>query len=249
MVMEVVLCRIRKAFTLLEFLFVIVIIFILAGITLHALNTVKKAASSIACHNNLRQMGLATHLYAMENKTHLPFPNASYLGPGESSELCWFNALDRYLFGSLPGTNKASERLHDVKQDPIIKTLGPQWFSNAHTIKMNEYLSRDTTGTVGTKYFWSLADISKPASTILLFDGKAENNKTSTGQPGSQATQTEGTEGDVMRRHADRANVLFVDGHVESRNEKHQTSGDGMGWKLNETTLIWKPWTNLVANP
>jgi prepilin-type processing-associated H-X9-DG protein len=45
-----------------------------------------------------------------------------------------------------------------------------------------------------------------------------------------------------MRRHGAKANVLFVDGHCELRDEKAQTTGDGWGWKVNETRLTWKPW-------
>lgn len=61
-----------RAFTLIELLVVIAIMAILATLLLPVLSRSKAQAYNAACVNNLRQLGIATRLYAEDNQERLP---------------------------------------------------------------------------------------------------------------------------------------------------------------------------------
>src|SRR5262245_48525924 len=59
------------AFTLLELLVVIVVLSILAALLLPALGQAKEKARVVGCLSNLRQIGVAMHLYANDHEDEL----------------------------------------------------------------------------------------------------------------------------------------------------------------------------------
>jgi prepilin-type N-terminal cleavage/methylation domain-containing protein len=87
----------KTAFTLIEILIVIAIIAILAALLLPALSLAKSKGLRISCMNNLRQLGVACHVYMADNDGRL-VENWPYALQPNLQTNCWMHGNMRFAF-------------------------------------------------------------------------------------------------------------------------------------------------------
>ncbi len=233
--------RSPDGFTLIELLVVIAIIAILAGMLLPALAKAKAKAQTTQCTSNVRQLGLATHMYGLDNEEQLP-------ATGQNTDpYVWIPLIKPYIGNR--DTNAATTK-GGVFNCPTLIAIAHQNVQIAgRCYAVSEKLDRanDTFTKLGGR---KLMQANRPNQTLLLGDGA--RNKTLTGVyywiecwaaiPGTgKGPNLEPAVYPPL--HNLRANVAFVDGHAESlktnvtaiRCTGHQgTKGNGNIWDFEQ---------------
>jgi prepilin-type N-terminal cleavage/methylation domain-containing protein len=109
----------QRGFTLIELLVVIAIIAILIGLLLPAVQKVRETAARIKCSNNLKQLGLAVHDFAGNNKSR--FPNANLNG----TDPCGYRFTDSSsgspVVYPINNVNALAALLPYLEEDPLFR--------------------------------------------------------------------------------------------------------------------------------
>jgi prepilin-type N-terminal cleavage/methylation domain-containing protein/prepilin-type processing-associated H-X9-DG protein len=222
--------RHSAGFTLIELLVVVAIIAILAALLLPALSNSKETAKRIRCVSNLRQLGFAAQMYWDDHDGKaFPFKVLEPWGETNSGQIYWFGWLEQ--------EGAEGERAFDAKLGPLyeyVNGLGVEicpslnYASGHFKLKAkgaaygygyNVHVSTNETG--GARSVESIRD----TSGVALFGDAAQiNDFQPPAAPDNPLLEEwyylDSADGSTSYpnahfRHRFRANVVFVDGHVD----------------------------------
>lgn len=202
-----------QGFTLTELLVVIAIVAVLAALISAGVSRARASAQSSRCVNNLRQLGALFLGYLPENNSSIPY----YAVGG--SDFTWINYLD-----------KSNDRIPPSAGISVCPTVMPKQYKDRYSV-----YGMDVTGGQGGFYphpFTPAAQVyafmvrfnsmvGDPSRRILLADSmvrsaSAWNAKNQVAYIRLASTPQGGDQGALHCRHQGKANLLFLDGHVES---------------------------------
>jgi prepilin-type N-terminal cleavage/methylation domain-containing protein/prepilin-type processing-associated H-X9-DG protein len=195
-----------RAFTLIELLVVIAIIAILAALLLPTLGRAKDSAKSILCLNQMRQISLATRLYAEENNDEFPRSQHSAFA---NRQLPWERAIAPQL--GVTGGSPPRGPIFCLGSITARKIEQPAHLSYGFNYFFEVGAEDDYPGKPQT---WrKLASIPKPTSTINYAEISiaADHVMPALGWLSGADAANE----IASTRHKQKSNYAFVDGHAE----------------------------------
>jgi len=220
----------KRGFTLVELLVVISIIALLLSILMPSLQKAKEGARAVVCGNNVRQLGMAWRLYAVNNDDWFPIGLFWFASESTGEPMAWWHDKPWGIASYMPTKTAFQD------PDAYKKGICRSYYCPRNASKAIEYelaAGYHFNYNLGFECYTRVCSVPRPASVPLLFgywltDPPNGENNLRLGnyfsRPGWEADEV--AEGrseswyfltgvrDVHQRGVG-TNFLFVDGHIE----------------------------------
>ena len=244
----------RQGFTLVELLVVVAIIALLLGLLVPALSKARAHTQRVICLSNVKQLLTATQMYTSAYRDAFPFAQDQLYSPQGTQDIAWDQLT--VLDGSNQVVQTSAGALWDLNGDAKIQQCpsfaGPSnWGADPYTgynynaSYIGGMVERTATRIISLRRSATLTQVRAPASTAVFGDGQYANGANKfmrAPQPGTLeqgfSGRYAGTQG--YRHHGQNTNAGFVDGHVDSMNQRYTDNTDGADKVAPDTGFLSK---------